>query len=120
MTRADAIVVALAAALVGGLFAAYWQIPQTEAEFEVRSGRAVVARYSLHEDRTFAVAGALGDSVLKVEGNRVRFVSSPCRNKVCIHSGWHSHRGDAAACLPNRVSLSLLGGAQGRFDAVSH
>jgi hypothetical protein len=120
MTRADAVVIALAAALIGVLTAAYWQPPRTAAEFEVRSGRETVGRYSLHEDRTLEVTGTLGDSVLRVENGRVRFVSSPCRNRVCINSGWHRHRGAAAACLPNRVSFSLLGGVEGEFDAVSY
>ena len=120
MSRADIVVVALAAALVGALFAAYWQPPQPAAQVEVRSGRDIIGHYSLSENRVLHVAGTLGESVLKIEDGRVRFIASPCRNRVCIHSGWHAHRGDAAACLPNRVSLSLRGGGKGRYDAVSH
>ncbi|MBI2382646.1 MAG: NusG domain II-containing protein [Gammaproteobacteria bacterium] len=119
MTVADRIVVVAASLLVGILFARYWGPAVPAAAVELRSGREVVARYPLDRDRRVDVQGRLGVSVLDIRDGRVRFIASPCRNKVCIHAGWLRHSGEAAACLPNRVSVSLIGGVEAEFDAVA-
>jgi len=119
-TPADAAVIALAAVLVGGLFAAFWGPRMPAAFAEVRSGDAVVGRYALDRPRTLDIPGRLGLSRLALEPGRARFVTGPCRNALCVHRGWLRHDGDTAACLPNGVSLALAGGAAARFDAVSY
>ncbi len=40
------------------------------------------------------------------------------KKRVCVNSGWLSHAGDSTACLPNGVSISLLGSGE-TYDAVS-
>ena len=75
--------------------------------------------HALDIDRELTVDGRLGLSRLKVENGQVRFATSPCRNQVCVHSGWLSHSGDAAACLPNRVSIVLSGDGSAGVDAMS-
>lgn len=119
-TPGDAAVIALAAALVGGLFAAFWGPPAPAAWAEVRSGDVIVGRYALDRARTVEVAGRLGASRLALEPGRARFVTGPCRNQVCVHSGWLRHDGEAAACLPNGVSVALSGGAMASLDAISY
>ena len=119
MTRADRVVIVLAALLVGVAAGAYWQ-PRTVADrVEVQVGDGTPQVYSLDTQRHIEVHGALGTSMLEIEVGRIRFVSSPCRNKVCIHSGWLSMSGDATACLPNRVTIALLGHGAPEIDAVS-
>ncbi|MDP9142889.1 MAG: NusG domain II-containing protein [Pseudomonadota bacterium] len=119
MTRGDVLTIAAAAALIGILFARYWQAPVAATQFEVRVASETFGRYALDIDREIRIDGRVGPSMLKVENGRVRFISSPCRNQVCVHGGWFSHSGDAAACLPNRVSISLSGNAGEGLDAVS-
>ncbi len=119
MTRGDLLAITCSAAIVGVLFARYWQAPVAATQFEVRVGGETLGRYALDADRGIRVDGRAGPSILKVENGRVRFISSPCRNQVCVHGGWLSHSGEAAACLPNRVSISLSGNAGEGLDAVS-
>ena len=64
------------------------------------------------------VHGPLGDSVIEIREARVRFLESPCRGQQCVHSGWLDAAGELAACLPNRISIQLLG-RHPRFDAVN-
>lgn len=52
------------------------------------------------------------------KGKRIRFVTSPCETKFCIHQGWASHGGDLRVCLPNKVSLRLLG-SKSQFDSLT-
>lgn len=121
MTRGDILVLLVAAALIGALYARHWQAPSAASAIELRSGNEAPQRYALNQNRTLSVQGALGESVLELRDGRVRFRSGPCRNQVCVHSGWLEHGGDAAACLPNRVSLRLLGGSQEQaVDGISY
>ncbi len=119
MTRADLLAIALCAAAIGGAFALTWS-SQAAGWVEIRAGNALVGRYPLDEDRDIAVHGRLGDSQLRIESGRVRFVASPCPNKVCLHAGWLEHSGDTAACVPNGVSIRLVGTRAAAVDAISH
>lgn len=119
-TPGDAVLIALGAALVGALFAAHWRPAAPAAVAEVRSGDALVVRYALDRARTVDVQGRLGPARLALEPGRARFVAGPCRNQLCVRGGWLRHDGEAAACLPNGVTLALSGGAASGFDAVSY
>ena len=118
MTRADVVVITLAGALVAGLYVHFWQPSMPATSVEVRSGSSLVGRYTLNENRSLNVQGRAGISHLDIFDGRVRFTDSPCRNKVCVNSGWLSHAGDTTACVPNGVSISLLGNGEA-YDAIS-
>lgn len=119
MTRADLVVLLGAALLVGVSAAAFWQDRGLAAHVEIRVDDGEPRRYPLSQDRHIHVEGRLGVSELEIRDGRVRFVSGPCRNKVCIHSGWLSASGDATACLPNHVSIALTGNGAVQIDGVS-
>jgi hypothetical protein len=72
----------------------------------------------LYPDQELHIQGALGESVIRIEQGRARFVASACTNKVCIQRGWIDAAGQTSACLPNRVSIQVLG-RDARFDAVN-
>lgn len=65
--------------------------------------------YPLDEDRHIHAEGPLGTSEIIVEDGRVRFTASPCRDKICITAGDLSRTGEWAACLPNRVFVTITG-----------
>lgn len=74
--------------------------------------------YSLRKEGVYDVNGALGASRIAVKGGRASFLSSPCKNKVCIHQGEIGKSGQTAACLPNRVVVRVLGG-DSDYDALT-
>lgn len=117
MTRADAIVLALAAALLGGLYAHYWRAGPPARIAEIRRGGELVQRVSLDHEARIRVAGPRGTSVLETRAGAIRFLSSPCPQQFCVHSGWLHRGGEATACLPNHLSVQVLGGGQA-FDAM--
>ena len=114
----DAVVVALAAMLVGASWAALWGGGGTAQYAELSGPGGAAQRLELAQDATAAVSGRLGESVVEVRDGRVRFVASPCVGRHCIHSGWLSRSGQVAACLPNGVVLEV-GGGEREFDAVT-
>lgn len=65
--------------------------------------------YPLDRDATFEVDGPLGVSIIEIADGSVRFVDSPCRDRICVAAGELSEAGQWAACLPNRVFVSVTG-----------
>ena len=118
MTRADYVVVFFALVLLPILFTRYWQAPSQGQTAEILVGSDKKIEVSLREDRQLNVEGPLGTSVIEIHDGKVRFVHSPCRGKQCIHSGWLQHSGDFAACLPNRISVAVLGNKR-LYDAIN-
>ena len=46
--------------------------------------------------------------VLEYTGDRIRFKTSSCPDKICINSGWLSRDMDIAVCMPNRTSVVIM------------
>ncbi len=117
-TRADLLLIACATALIGWLYVTLWPEKSTPLNVEIRSGNRSVQTLSLTENRQLTVVGDRGPSKIEVRDTQVRFLESPCTNKICIRSGWLQHSGETTACLPNRVSLRILG-RDPRYDAIN-
>jgi hypothetical protein len=62
---------------------------------------------------TVTAPGPLGDTVVEIRGGQAHIVSSPCANQTCVAAGSVHSRGQWLACLPNRVLVSVDGGASG-------
>lgn len=118
MTRADYILLACVVCLLPFLYAALWSNNEHAEYVQIQTGNSEPLTADLSRDRTLNVGGPLGDSVIEISQDRARFASSPCRGQVCVHAGWLQAAGDIAACLPNRISLSLHG-QHPRFDAIN-
>lgn len=118
MTWADKVVVGLAVAALPFLYNAYWGDGTRGDMVRIFMPGQPPALVSLTRDREVTVKGPLGPSTLQIKDGKVRFVSSPCRNKLCIHSGWLSRGGEFAACLPNHISIVVLAREQ-RYDAIN-
>lgn len=101
------------AALLGlaFLYGYLWAPSGQAASLNVLVDNQSVLTVPLNRNEQYTVAGRLGESVIEVRNGQARFVSSPCRNQVCVHHGWASHRGELLACLPNRIALVLDGDA---------
>ena len=114
----DYLVIALGLLLVVYLFKTLWH-SEHAAKLQLRQGNQIVATLSLNQDRLMDVTGPLGVSKIEIKQGKVRFLSSPCANQYCVHQGWLHHAGQAAICLPNRVSLELLG-TQKSYDSLNY
>ena len=55
---------------------------------------------------------------ITVNNNRAMVSESDCPDRVCIKSGYIEKEGESIICLPNRLSLKIVGG-EADYDAVS-
>lgn len=108
-SAADKLLLLTLVLALAGLYFYVYQ-PKTGAEkVAIHIGNELYLSEPLNQQKTINVTGELGDSVVEIDHGKVRFLNSPCRNKVCIHHGWAEHNGEVVACLPNRVTLSVSG-----------
>ncbi|WP_455197134.1 NusG domain II-containing protein [Kaarinaea lacus] len=118
LTIGDRLLLVLALIFVVGLYIVYWGQ-------SVYGNQAVIAiagkhwrSIDLYQDGVYKVQGRLGISQLEVHDGKIRFISSPCDTKQCIHQGWIGQSGEIAACVPNTISVRILG-PDPRFDTMN-
>ena len=61
------------------------------------------------EPRQLSIQGALGESLIGIDGAHIFMIESACPDKVCVHMGRKSLSGEVIVCLPNRVVIRILG-----------
>lgn len=86
---------------------------------EIYNEGGLYQRLDLRQAASVKVRGPLGDSIISVKNGQVRFLDSPCPDKLCVHMGAISKTGGTLICAPNRVSVRVVGQADGP-DAVSY
>jgi hypothetical protein len=59
-------------------------------------------------DGTIPVEGPLGTTIVEVSQGRVRVLSSPCPEHICMNTGWISKTGQLIVCMPNRIVVRLV------------
>ena len=118
MTRADRFLITLVAIALPFLYWQIWTADQQANYLLINSNNHLPRAELLTTQRTIQVAGLLGNSSIEISDGRTRFISSPCTTKACLHTGWLSRVGEFAACLPNRVSITLAG-RHPDFDSIN-
>lgn len=94
--------------VVIALFQQFWSVEQA-SKLKIRQGDKVVGTFDLNQTRELHITGPIGESVIIINNGKARFKQSPCHNQYCVHQGWLSHAGQVAICLPNQISLQLMG-----------
>jgi hypothetical protein len=79
------------------------------SQLQIRQGNKVIGTYDLNQTRELHIHGPLGESHINIAQGKVRFSQSPCNNQYCVHQGWLQRAGQVAICLPNQISLQLVG-----------
>ena len=118
ITTADKILIAALLILNGWLFA-NWGTGFSKGDWVVVTvNQKETIRLSLYQDQTTHVKGPLGLTEIEVKKGRARIARSPCKNKVCIKSGYIRYADRLAACIPNRVVVRIVGKSHRGVDAV--
>jgi len=121
VTRGDYVVLTLCVLALPALFVRYGLPGSVGTQARINVGNAIYAQVPLSRARVMRVPGSLGISEIEIRDGQIRFNSSPCQGQQCVHSGWAKRGGEFIACVPNRVSLSVLGqGAGGDYyDSIN-
>jgi len=118
LTRGDLLILSLALLVVLTCYAVFWGRSVYGSEASISVAGHYWSNVDLYQNRRIEVKGKIGISVLEVKDGKIRFVSSPCDTKQCVHHGWIQHSGEIIACVPNTVSVRILG-PDPRFDTMN-
>ena len=118
MTRGDLIVLLISVLGVASLYGHYWTDNKPGRQALIRVGAETHAVVALAHDQRLSIPGALGVRDIEVKDGSIRFVDSPCRDKVAVAMGWLRFGGEFAVCLPNRVSVQVVS-RKPRFDSIN-
>lgn len=86
---------------------------------EVTVDGEAVGSFALGKDRDYSPPGRPAVRIAVRKG-AVGFVASDCPDKVCVHSGFLSLRGQSAVCLPNRVVVRVTASRGETLDSVTY
>jgi hypothetical protein len=100
------------------LFQTLWS-NEHAAKVQIRIGDKIYATYSLNQQREILVHGKIGDAIISISQGKARFAKSPCNTQYCVHQGWLTRAGQTAICLPNQISLELLGDTK-PYDSLNY
>lgn len=85
----------------------------------IRSGGRIFQTVSLSSNQNIAVPGPLGVSLITIENRKARIASDPSPRQYCVRQGWLQQAGEIALCLPNQVSVELVGSRK-RYDSLNY
>lgn len=87
------------------------------ARAEVTINGKVVAQYPLSVDAEYVLNG--GTNVLTVKGGVAYMTYSQCPDHTCENTGKVKYVGEQIVCLPNELSIRIIGVSDDSVDFVS-
>ena len=95
-----------------------WRVTREPGEWAVvYVNSEEVARYSLNVDGEYPLNG--GSNTLVISDGRAYMKYADCPDEKCVKMGKKSLSGESIICLPNRVSVRIMGGEEILVGAVS-
>ena len=82
-------------------------------------GKKEIGSFSLNQNITKIIEGPVGKSEIIIKSGKVRISKSPCTKKYCIHQGWINKANQMIVCIPNQISISIIGPKRG-YDAINY
>lgn len=110
------LVTSLAVAVV--LASHFWLSP-TGQKIMIKQGGEVFLTATLARPFQVSVPGPLGITQVEVSDHKARVLRDPSPRQLCVRQGWISHEGEAAICLPNQVSVEIIGAVR-RYDSLNY
>ena len=87
------------------------------ANLEVEIDGSVVGRYSLSVNGVYTLNG--GTNILTVKDGAAYISYSDCPDHTCENTGKVRYVGQTIVCLPNKLSVTVVGEADNSVDFVS-
>ncbi len=95
-----------------------WNFPQGEY-LKIHLGSKEIGTFSLNQNVTKIINGPLGKTEVVINSGRARISKSPCTKQYCIHQGWINQLNQTVICIPNQISISIIG-RQLDYDSINY
>lgn len=121
MKRRDVVLIGFVLAAALALFGLRALLFSGEGAYvQVQVDGEETARYPLAEDTSVEITGDGGfRNVLVISHGIADMTEADCPDKLCVEQAAISKNGQSIICLPHRLVVSVVGGAQSETDAVA-
>ena len=75
-----------------------------------------VGRYPLTGEDEILIDGLKGTNTLIISEGKAWIEEAQCPDKICMHAGKISKNGETIVCLPNKVVVEIVNGADNEID----
>ncbi|MDB9716809.1 NusG domain II-containing protein [Methylophilaceae bacterium] len=114
----DAFIIISFLAIIFWAISRSWNMPSGQY-LKIESNFEDPIIFSLNQSANKNISGFLGSSVISINEGKARFVKSPCTKKYCIHHGWIDKVNQTIVCLPNQITISIVGNSES-YDTVNY
>ena len=104
--------------LSGYLSSILWNFPQG-TYLKIHMGKEEIGSFSLNQNITKIIDGPIGKTEVTINAEKVRISKAPCTKKYCIHQGWINQLNQTIVCVPNQISISIIGN-QPDYDSLNY
>ncbi|MGI6190767.1 NusG domain II-containing protein [Eubacterium sp. F2] len=91
---------------------------------EAKVNGKLYGKYSLTVNRTVTIRQNGHTNKFIIKNGTAQMLEASCKNQICVHHKPISRANESIVCLPNRVSLEIVGKGSskegGGYDAVAH
>jgi hypothetical protein len=105
------------------LFGLYWLMMRdfngaTEKAVVIYKDHVVIQTLPMMKDRIIQLEPFGVSMVVEIREQKVRVLSSSCRQQICVRKGWTRQVHDPIICIPNKITINVTGADPG-YDAIS-
>lgn len=115
----DLIIITLLLAVSAVIFGVYSIISGSmdNVQAEILVDGKVVKTISLDEDKVFSLPEK-SNILFEIKDGAIRFSQSDCPDKICVNTGFINKAMQTAVCLPNGISVRIVGSDEYGVDTV--
>ena len=113
----DIILIGFCLVLAAALFFVLRFGKEQGAEVVVKVDGMQVARYSLLQNGTYELNG--GTNTLVIENGQAYLSHANCPDQLCVKQGKKKLDGQTITCLPNKLTVTVVGGQSDNVDIIS-
>ena len=114
----DSLIILMSLVFIIFSFKTFWHF-ETGSVVQVNFKGEAYGNFSLFQDKKISLIGKEGESVIEIKDGQARLKSAPCRNQYCVQQGWISFTGQMLICIPNEISIEILGKTKA-YDSLNY
>jgi len=114
----DSLIILISLIFIVFAFKTFWHF-ETGSVVQVNFQGKTYGNFSLSQDKKISLIGKEGESIIEIKEGRARFKSAPCKNQYCVQQGWIHLTGQMLICIPNEVSIEILGKSK-VYDSLNY
>jgi len=114
----DSLIILVSLVFIIFAFKTFWHF-ETGSVVQVNFQGKIYGNFSLFQDKKISLVGKGGESMIEIKNGQARFKSAPCKNQYCVQQGWIRFTGQILICIPNEISIEILGKTKA-YDSLNY